>query len=379
MNKKLLELLDSINEKKAIVKNLVDAGKIEEAKAAKSELVALQDEFDLLKDMDDEPVVPANKKPLPTQTKMTSEQMFANAARNGFRNKMNEGTGADGGYTVPEDIQTKINTYRDAQFSLQQLVTVENVKTEAGARTYKTKAQKTGFQKIGEGAKVQKADLPKFERITYKIEKYGGYLPITNELLADSDANITNFVSQWMADESRVTRNKLILEELKAAKSNKYTVIKTIDDITKALNVTLGAAYRGTAKIITNDNGLQELQMLKDGNGRPLLNPNPADPMKMQISAGANVIPVVVLPNSDFPNVKDTNDYAPIIIGDLKEAVTLFDRNKMSLKMSDTASVTGFNAFEEDLTLIRGLEREDVVVKDKNAYVYGRFNTQITE
>ena len=51
----------------------------------------------------------------------------------------------------------------------------------------------------------------------------------------------------------------------------------------------------------------------------------------------------------------------------------------MSLKMSDTASVTGFNAFEEDLTLIRGLEREDVVVKDKAAYVYGRFNTQITE
>ena len=378
MNKKLLELLDAINEKKAIVRDLVDSGKIEEAKTAKAALIELQDKFDLLKDMDDEPVVMTNTKPLPTQTKMTPEQMFASAARNGFRNKMNEGTGADGGYTVPEDIQTKINEYRDAQFSLQQLVTVENVKTESGARTYKTKAQKTGFQKIGEGGKVQKADLPKFERITYKIEKYGGYLPTTNELLADSDENITAFISQWMADESRVTRNKLILEELKTAKSSKYTVIKSIDDITKALNVTLGAAYKGTAKIITNDNGLQELQMLKDANGRPLLNPNPADPMKMQISAGANVIPVVVLPNADFPNVEDTNNYAPIIIGDLKEAVTLFDRNKMSLKMSDTASVTGFNAFEEDLTLIRGLEREDVVVKDKNAYVYGRFNTQVT-
>lgn len=379
MNKKLLELLDAINEKKSFVKNLVDEGKIEEAKQAKAELIALQDKFDLLKDMDDEPVVMTNTKPLPTQTKMTSEQMFANAARNGFRNKMSEGVDADGGYTVPEDIQTKINEYRDAQFSLQQLVAVEPVKTESGARTYKTKSQKTGFQKIGEGAKVTKTDLPKFERISYKIEKYGGYLPITNELLADSDANITAFVSQWMADESRVTRNKLILEELKTAKSSEYTVIESIDDITKALNVTLGAAYKNTAKIITNDNGLQELQMMKDANGRPLLNPNPADPMKMQISAGANTIPVVVLPNADFPNVEDTNTYAPIIIGDLKEAVTLFDRNKTSLKMSDTASVTGFNAFEEDLTLIRGLEREDVVVKDKNAYVYGRFNTQITE
>ena len=165
---------------------------------------------------------------------------------------------------------------------------------------------------------MTKTDLPKFERITYKIEKYGGYLPITNELLADSDENITNFVSQWMADQSRVTRNKLLLAELKTANFSKYTVIKSIDDITKALNVTLGAAYKNTAKIITNDNGLQELQLLKDANGRPLLNPNPADPMKMQISAGANVIPVVVLPNADFPNVKNRNNYAPIIIGDLK-------------------------------------------------------------
>ena len=57
MNKKLLELLDAINEKKAIVRDLVDSGKIEEAKAAKAELVELQDKFDLLKDMDDEPGV----------------------------------------------------------------------------------------------------------------------------------------------------------------------------------------------------------------------------------------------------------------------------------------------------------------------------------
>ena len=75
MNKKLLELLDAINEKKVIVRDLVDSGKIEEAKAAKAELVELQDKFDLLKDMDDEPVVMTHTKPLPTQTKMTSEQM----------------------------------------------------------------------------------------------------------------------------------------------------------------------------------------------------------------------------------------------------------------------------------------------------------------
>ena len=53
MNKKLLELLDKINDKKGEVRSLVDQGKIEEAKTAKEELKRLQDEFDILKDLED--------------------------------------------------------------------------------------------------------------------------------------------------------------------------------------------------------------------------------------------------------------------------------------------------------------------------------------
>ena len=49
MNKK--KLLDAINAKKAEVITLVNDGKIEEAKAAKAELVDLQTQFDLIKDL----------------------------------------------------------------------------------------------------------------------------------------------------------------------------------------------------------------------------------------------------------------------------------------------------------------------------------------
>lgn len=380
MNKKLLELLDKINAAKENVKNLADAGKLAEAKAAKNELQELQDKFDILKDIEDTIPDPKNLTPIkPKENSVIAE--FANAARNGFRivNKMNEGTPADGGYTVPEDIQTKIETYRETSFSLQDLVDVEPVKTASGARTYKTKSQKNGFIKVGEGGKIAKTDMPQFERITYAIEKYAGFMPVTNELLEDSDSNITEFITKWLADESRVTRNKLILEALTEAKENTYTVLSTIDKITRALNVILGQAYKPTSAIITNDNGLQELQEMKDANGRPLLSPNPADPMKLQLSAGATVVPVKVIPNSDFPNVTvDASEYAPIIVGDLKEAVKFFDRKQTSIKASDAAAVTGFNAFEEDLTLFRAIEREDVKIKDKNAYVLGRFNTKIT-
>lgn len=57
MNKKLLALLDSINNKKIEVKNLVDQGNLEEAKAAKEELKNLQQQFDLLKDLEDDDTI----------------------------------------------------------------------------------------------------------------------------------------------------------------------------------------------------------------------------------------------------------------------------------------------------------------------------------
>ncbi len=54
MNKELRELLNQINAKKAEAKKLANENKIEEAKAAKEELINLQAKFDVLYDLEDE-------------------------------------------------------------------------------------------------------------------------------------------------------------------------------------------------------------------------------------------------------------------------------------------------------------------------------------
>ena len=82
---------------------------------------------------------------------------------------MNEGTAADGGYTVPEDIQTRINERRTAKTSLIDLVDVENVTTNKGSRTFKKRTQQTGFTKIGEGGKLSAGSTPQFERMSMKL------------------------------------------------------------------------------------------------------------------------------------------------------------------------------------------------------------------
>lgn len=370
MPKELKELLDQINAKKEEVKNFALQNKIEEAKSAKEELKKLQDKFDVLYDLYEEQKENNEeniKDKAKDKKKENSIKEFANAARNGFRvfNKMSEGSLLDGGYTVPEDILTSINTYRESKKSLKNLVTVEKVTTNKGSRTFKKRSQQTGFVKVGESGKIGKGSTPQFERLDYEIEKYAGYFPVTNELLQDSDVNIVNTLVQWIADESRVTANKLILEIIK---TKEETALNGLDDIKKALNVTLGSAFKATSKVITNDDGLHYLDTLKDADGKYILQPDPVTPMVMWVCAGATKIPVEVVPNSDMPTVENK---IPMIIGDLKEGIVFWDRMLMNIRTSDIASIGDLNAFEEDLTLFRAIEREDVTLKDKMAFVNG--------
>lgn len=369
MNKKMREYQAEIQEK---LKKAETCEDMTEKEALLDEIDELQKKFDLEARLEkskkagvpaegEEGVVKAEKK----DEKVDSTKAFADAARHGFKS-MNEGTLADGGYTVPEDIVTTIQHLRTAKASLLDLVTVIPVKTNKGRRTFKARGQQTGFTKVGEGGKIGAKSTPQFTSVEYEIDKYAGYFPVTNELLADSDANITAELTNWIADESRVTANKLILEQVYTKES---TAFASLDDFKKALNVTLGSAFKGTSKIITNDNGLQWLDTLKNADENYVLQPNPADPMKMQLCAGATIVPVVVIPNADMPN---DGAGIPFIVGDLKEGIIYWDRQQMNIKTSDVAAIGDLNAYEEDLTLFRAIEREDVTKRDADAFVNGR-------
>ena len=380
MNKKMRELLAQIEEKTTKAKEYLEDGDAEKANAALDEAQKLKEQYEAEKrlyEMTKETNTPSDEE-LEAQKEqkqeISSEKAFADAARRGFKATMTEGTNADGGYTVPEDIRTRVETYRDSKESLLKYVRVEKVTTDKGARTFKARANQTGFTKVAEAGTIGAGTTPTFERIEYDIDKYAAYYPVTNELLADSDANITSILTEWIGDESRVTANKLILEQIK---TNAATEIKNgVDGIKKVLNQTLGSAFKSTSKIFTNDDGLQYLDTLKDSDGDYLLQPNPTNPMKMQLCAGASVIPVVVIPNADMPT-DDTTDASssksriPMVIGDLYEGIVYWDRQKLSLMMSTVASAGSLNAFEQDLTLIRAIEREDVTPRDKKAFVNG--------
>lgn len=376
MNKKLLALLNSISEKKTEIKNLVDADKLDEAKAAKEELKALQDKFDIMKDIEDDDEATNNVTATATPVaddKKASVKNFADNVRSLRTNTMTEGVDANGGYTVPADTQTKINKYKETHRSLRDLVTVENVTSNKGSRVYETKTAVKGFKKVAEDGSIEAIGNPTFEQVTYEIADYAGYLPVSNDLLNDNDANLEGEIVDWIGRNGLATDNAQIVALAKAGTKATITGIK---DIKHAVNVTIGSAY--DSKIVTNDDGLDYLDNLEDKNGRPLLEANPTAPAQMQLRCGARVIPIEVIPNADLPS--DTTKI-PFIIGDLKEAFHIYDRQQTVLYASKDATVTDsdgkplFNAFQQRGTLYRGEQRADYKTVDRGAFVFGELNT----
>lgn len=360
MPKELRDLLEQISNKKESAKAFIAENKIKEAKALKEEIVALQEKFDLAKDLYEEKLeVIANKLPVKTPEEDEVKNFIA-GARTKFANAMSEGSLADGGYTVPQDIQTTINELRESKDALQNLVTVEPVTTLSGSRVFKNRAQQTGFAKVNEKGVIAEKATPQFTNLEYKVDKYAGFLNVTNELLADSDQTIRGTLERWIGDESRVTRNNLILTELGTKAKITLTNVDGIKDI---LNVTLDPVFRHTSVIVTNQDGFNWLDKLKDADGKYLLQPSLSSSSGKQLFGVA----VQVISNKDLPT---TANIVPVIIGDLMEAIVLFDRQKTDIKASDVAS----DAYLTDVTLFRAIERLVVKTRDAEAFVYGQID-----
>ena len=373
MNEKMKQLLADMDAKRNMAKNYMEgeAKDVDKAIALLDEADTLEKEFDAEKRLADLRKEEADAKAKAAAAKENEPSEITKAFLQGVKkrfkdyNGMREGSDAEGGYIVPQDIVTQINEFKRAEFSLLPLVDYNRVTTNKGSRTYESKATATGFGEMDEAGVIQQIENINFQPIKYSIKNYGGFLPVTNQLLQDTDAALQQTISKWFARKSVATANTLILKNLK---SKGEVGLSGLSGIKKVLNVTLGQAYKSSSIILTNDDGLQWLDTLKDQNGRYLLNPNPTEPAKLQLRAGATVVPIEVAPNNILPT---ESSKVPFIIGDLKEAVAYWDRQQYILNASDIASVGNVNAFAQNLTLFRALEREDACVKDPDSFVYG--------
>lgn len=383
MNKRMREILAQIQAKTAEAKGFMSGENkdVAKANAIMDEVAELKSEYETEKRIFEtekaegvESADPHAGNGEAAVKELTGEQILAKEVRSIMTRVADkdlvESVDADGGYTVPEDIVTKVNHWPEIVYSFLDDISVENVSTNKGARTYQKKAQTEAFIDLDEnGAITKKITAPQFERVTYAIQNRAGFMPVSNDLIHDSDANIEAIVTEWLSRANIATANEKILEIIKA---KSQVAIAGINGIKKIVNVDLGQAYKAGAKIITNDDGLNYLDTLEDKNGRHLLNPDPTDSAKMALRCGTVVVPVKVVPNSAFAS---EGTKVPFVIGDLKAGIRKYNRQSMSLKASDVAVLGDFNAFAMNMTLIRAILRDDYKSLDADAYVYGYIDT----
>lgn len=268
---------------------------------------------------------------------------------------------ADGGLLIPKDQETQVIELARDYSSLRDLVYVEPVSTLTGTRVIEVDGEYTPFAEVTEGSKISDIENGDFKAIPYSCKTYGGILPIPNNLLKDNKGNLLYHVSKWFAKKKVATENKLIRDSLSTFSK---TAMKGIDDIKTVLNKTLDPAISANAIVVTNQTGFNELDKMKDTDGNYLLQPDPTKPTQKLLKGR----PVKVYPDKVLAN--DTTK-APVIIGDFKRAITLFDRQLLTV---DSTNI-GAGAFETNSTKVRGLLRMDVQKFDEKAIVFLQYDT----
>lgn len=382
MNKEIKKLAREIKNKQEEIKQLAAEGNIEESKLAKEELIKMQAKFEVLFDLDDDYSEDERNNALNKgkilngkEDSKEVENSFINAIKAGLlkqqvsekdmrilSNSMKEGTDADGGLTVPKDIQTSIKELRRSQDALENYVNVENVSTLSGSRVIEKYAEHTPFDNVEEESEFPDVSTPQFENIPYKIKKKGGILKVTRELLQDTAENILSYLRRWIAKKSKATRNALIINKINEMTNGKEVAITGVDDIKKIFNVNLDPDIASGSIIITNQDGFNWLDTQKDAMGNYILQSDPTQRTK-ELLFGK--YPIVKMSNK---TLKTTAKKAPFICGDLKEAITLFDRENMSIEISTEAG----DLWKKDQTGIKVRERLDIQAVDSEAIVKGQ-------
>ena len=273
------------------------------------------------------------------------------------------------GLTIPVDVQTTIHTLVRQFDSLQEYVNVEKVTTTSGSRVYEKWSDITPLTALDtEDGEIPANDDPALYLIKYLIKRYAGISTVTNSLLKDTAENILTWLSKWIAKKVVVTRNTKILAAIDGIKAAQKKDVTDVDGIKDIVNVQLDPAIEATSMFITNQDGYNVLDKVKRSDGQYLLQKD------VTSATGYTFLgkPIKKIATRFLPN-KGTQAAPkfPLYIGDMKEAVTLYDRENMSLLTTNI----GGGAFETDTTKVRVIDRFDVQLVDDEALVLATFAT----
>ena len=374
----LRELRQKFAAKVAEARKLTEEGKLDEAKTVTDEAKALNEQIkqaEEIERMEDElnqdagtPVVEptADKKADVNKAflKAITGKKLTAAENALIETPDTENDDPNGSILVPTDENTRINEYKRQYKSLRTHVRDYRTTVITGSFVYENNSTLGLLTDIDEMDEIEEEDGPKFKTKGYSIKNKGAILPISNTLIADEQSGLMGYIGRWFARKAVKTENADILTVMKANKDAKE--LADWKALKRSLNKDLDPALIPGSVIITNQDGFDELDNAVDENGRPILQPDPKNPTQKMFKG----LPIDVYSNNDIPSV---NGKAPIFYGNLEEAITFVNRERYEVAKSKEAG------FTKNATLIRVIERYDVIKTDDDAYCFGELTVTTDE
>ena len=197
---------------------------------------------------------------------------------------------------------------------------VERVKVNSGSGKYPLIKKTDGVMvSVDELKSNPELGKPAISEIDYSIKTYRGYVPVSQEMIDDSDYDIMSIVENEVINQGENTELSLVTAVLKTATQADAAGFDGIKDI---YNKKLKSIYK--ASIVVTKSMFAALDKVKDKDGRYMLQTDVASPTGY--SFGGKTIYKV--DDAVFGNEGDMKFF----IGDVTEFVKEFDRQQVYVK-----------------------------------------------
>lgn len=221
-------------------------------------------------------------------------------------------TGSEGVILKQEEIMG--SDYERTE-SLISLVNVVPVNTKSGKHYEPDLSGATAMKTVEELAKSPENSGIGYNEIDYNVETYREAYRHSNEL-KDDMPEFDKYVVELTDEVVRLTQNKFILDAVNADEDIETKTFTTVADF-----ATPGVKTKYRKAYIVSESKYNQIARLKDSEGRFLLHNDLTQPM------GKTILGYPVIVKEDDEIGADT-----AIFGDLKQAVTFFDRQEVSVK-----------------------------------------------
>ena len=372
MNKRMRELQNLMAQKAAEAKGFTEGENkdLEKAAALLDEVDELQKEFDTLERIEKTNKAGVPEVPAP-QAKVSGFKALAKIlnkkALSDEEKALITGEDAQDGENllVPEDVRAEINELRKTYKSAKHLVTVETTDALAGSVNYEASAP-AGLTEFADGEDIANETNPKFVAKKFAIRHFGKLIPISRILAGAEKAGLMGYINRWFLKNAIISENAKIFETLKEG-YNEGTpkAIAGWKALKKSITVDLDPSCLIDGVIVTNQSGFACLDEEEDKDGRPVLQPNPANPTQKLFQG----LPVEVFPDAQLANIDAT--HFPMIYGATKAGATFVEHNALEFSVSEHF------LFGKNQNCIRVIEGFDVMSTDTSAYIYGSFSATV--